>query len=332
MRISVVTPVRNEEDSIRALLESLLNQTLMPAEIVITDAGSTDSTPEIIAEYARRGAPIRLIREAAAFPGRGRNLGTAQATSEWVAYTDAGILPAKNWLQALAARVESDSAVDVVYGSYEPITNTFFRECAAISYVPPAIEIEGERIRPRSVVSVLMRRSVWQAVGGFPEDLRSAEDLLFLNKVEASKFRIGYAPRAVVLWTIQPTLWRTFRRFVTYSHNNIRAELWSEWQASLFRRYSFLLLLTLPAFFAGRWWLLLPVATWLLMLFTRATVAIWRNRRCYPASLGRQLLRLLVLVPLIAVIDSAAIIGSMQWLVKDRTYFVNETAGVSDGN
>ena len=41
-RISVVVPVRDEEDSIRDLLESLLAQTRPPDEIVITDGGSID--------------------------------------------------------------------------------------------------------------------------------------------------------------------------------------------------------------------------------------------------------------------------------------------------
>ena len=71
MKISVIIPVRNEEASIRDLIEGLLNQTLKPAEIVITDGGSTDRTAEIISEYVE-SVGIRLIREREALPGRGR--------------------------------------------------------------------------------------------------------------------------------------------------------------------------------------------------------------------------------------------------------------------
>ena len=39
-----------------------------------------------------------------------------------------------------------------------------------------------------------MRRQAWEAVGGFPENLRSAEDLLFMNKVEQAGFRAVRAP------------------------------------------------------------------------------------------------------------------------------------------
>ena len=47
--ISVVVPVRDEEDSIRVLLEGLLGQTLPPNEIVITDGGSMDQTLDLSA-------------------------------------------------------------------------------------------------------------------------------------------------------------------------------------------------------------------------------------------------------------------------------------------
>ena len=40
IEISVVIPVRNEEDSVRIVIDGLLGQTLLPNEIVITDGGS----------------------------------------------------------------------------------------------------------------------------------------------------------------------------------------------------------------------------------------------------------------------------------------------------
>src|SRR6266496_6473760 len=216
MKISVIVPVRNEEDSIRELLDNLLTQTRRPDEIVITDGGSTDSTREIITEYIRNQAPIRLIRATAALPGRGRNLAAAEAKFEWLGFIDAGIRPAKNWLNTLVSRVEKDDTLDVVYGSWEPITDSFFKECAAITYLPPPVLINGISTRPRSIASTLMRREVWRAVGGFPESLRSGEDLIFMNRVESAGFRFVFEPLAVVYWSIKPTLATTFKRFVAY--------------------------------------------------------------------------------------------------------------------
>jgi glycosyltransferase involved in cell wall biosynthesis len=330
MKISVIVPVRNEEKSIAALLDALAKQTLPPTEIAITDGGSTDNTTAIIQRYADQGAPVRLIRTTHALPGRGRNLAASHSTSEWLAFTDAGIEPQPNWLESLAAK-GIDGTVDVVYGSYEPKTNTFFKECAAIAYITPPSEIDGKLMRQRFIASTLMRRSVWEAVGGFPEHLRSAEDLLFMNQIESSGFRIAYAPEAIVRWDLQSNFYRTFRRFAIYSRNNIRAGLWKNWQAAVFSRYVVLVLLTFPAFFLGTRWLAVPVLLWLAMLSARAFVSIRRNARSYPAGLLRNCLRLLLLLPILAVIDLGAIAGTIQWFFSDKLRPVQASVKVDHG-
>lgn len=316
--ISVVVPVRDEEDSIRALLEGLLSQTLPPNEIVITDGGSIDATREIIEEFISDGAPVKLIREHDSMPGRARNVGVEHSRCDWIAFTDAGNRHGPDWLAELSEKIGDGSAVDVVYGTYEPVVDSFFKECAAMAYVPPPVEIGGALVRPTSIVSALMRRSVWEAVGGFPEHLRSAEDLLFINSIDQQGFRIRRAPRAVVYWSIQPKLWRTFRRFVTYARNNIRAGLWRQWQAAIFQRYALLVVLALPALFFGARWLVVPLACGIFLLIGRALKALRANRRTYPAGVGRNVLRVLMLVPIIATLDAAAFVGSLNWLLLDR--------------
>jgi glycosyltransferase involved in cell wall biosynthesis len=311
-------PVRNEGGSIRALLDGLLNQTLAPKEIIITDGGSTDATIRIIEEFIEQGAPIKLFREQDSLPGRARNVGANQATCDWIAFTDAGTIPAPNWLAALIQKIENDSSVDVVYGGFEPVTDTFFKECAVIAYLPPPTEIEGRFVPARSIASALMRRKAWQAVGGFPEHLRSAEDLVFMQRVSENGFREVRAPQAVVYWSIQPNLWRTFKRFVVYARNNIRAGLWRQWQAAIFRRYAVLAILCLPALWLGARWLLVPLACWFLLLIARAVNAIRKHRFASAASAGRNLGRVCMIVPIIAVLDLAAFVGSINWLVADK--------------
>ena len=110
IRISVAVPVRNEASNVGDLIRRLLVQTRPPDEIIITDGGSTDGTPDIVAEFISNGAPIKLIRTGEALPGRGRNLAAAEASCEWLAFIDAGIEPANDWLEALASKVEEDSS------------------------------------------------------------------------------------------------------------------------------------------------------------------------------------------------------------------------------
>ena len=103
--ISVVVPVRDEEDSIRALLDGLLGQTRPPDEIVITDGGSVDQTRAIVQEFIRRGMPVKLLTDDDSLPGRGRNIGVRNASNDWIAFVDAGVRPTATWLQALADKI-----------------------------------------------------------------------------------------------------------------------------------------------------------------------------------------------------------------------------------
>lgn len=317
--ISVVVPVRNEEGSVRALLDGLLAQTLRPKEIVITDGGSTDATRDIIEEeFVKAGQPVRLLREEFSMPGRARNIGAANARNEWIAFTDAGNRPEPVWLEMLARNVVGDSQVDVVYGSYDPVIDNFFKECAAIAYVPPRFKSENGFVRPLSIVSALMRRDVWKAVGGFPEELRSAEDLLFMRKVEQAQYRMVREPEAIVHWNIQPNLWRTFKRFEAYSLNNIRAGLFRDWQASILIYYGLIAASAVNSLRFGLRGLFWPPLLWLLFLLMRAIKAIYRNRGTCPASWTRNFARLFLLVPIFVTIDAAAFVGVVKWVMRDK--------------
>ena len=259
--VSLVVPVRNEEKSLPALFDSIRRQTHQPAEVILVDGGSTDETVKLAREIASAsGAPaLRVIEATEATPGRGRNIGIAAARTEWVALTDAGIRLEPEWLESLLAVARADADVKVVYGNYEASVGSFFERCAALVYLPPKVERAGGRLRGPSIASTLLRREVWEAVGGFP-DLRAAEDLFFMEHIKRLNFKTGYAPRATVWWQLQPTLAKTFRKFVLYSRHNVWAGRQWDWHYGLARQYAFNLIFFALALAHSAWWLLLPVA------------------------------------------------------------------------
>ena len=130
---------------------------------------------------------------------------------------------------------------------------------------------------------------------------------------------------------MKPDFWSTFKRFTVYARNNIRAGLWRAWQRPILSRYLVLVLLSLAAMVLGWWWLVWPLGLWLLMLLARAVVAIRRNRKCFPASLGRNLFRLVIVMPLIAVLDLGAIVGSIRWVITDKLRPGSRAAKVGHG-
>ena len=60
-KVSVVIPVYNVEQYLQQCLNSILNQTLKEIEVICVDDGSTDKTPEMIGEYAKRDKRIKFI-------------------------------------------------------------------------------------------------------------------------------------------------------------------------------------------------------------------------------------------------------------------------------
>ena len=87
VRVSVVVPARNEELMIGLCLHSLLNQEVMPDEIIMVDNASDDRTVEI----AERFEGIRIIQEARKGIVFARNAGFDAATGEIIARCDAGL-------------------------------------------------------------------------------------------------------------------------------------------------------------------------------------------------------------------------------------------------
>lgn len=306
-KVSVVVPVRNEERSIGRLLDSLCAQTRPADEVIICDGGSTDGTAEIIEGYASRAPWIRLVTAGPAFPGRARNLAIRAAHFDLVVLTDAGIRLDSRWLENLLAPFESPSPPDVVYGRFEPIRASFRQRCIADAFVPPRDRRSG--LRGTSLASMAIRQDVWARQGGFREDLRSAEDLLFMRGISRLGFSVQYAPQAVVFWTPPRDFTGTLKRFAAYSHSNIRAGLAREWQLPLLRTYLLLAVLTL----AARWTplgLFAPLA----VIGVRAAKRIAREHGLL--SLLNMPLVMGVMVALLT-IDLATLAGFCRWLATD---------------
>lgn len=316
-RISLIAPVKNEEGSIGRLLEGILKQSRLPSEVIIADGGSTDRTKELIRQQqASYLIPLVLIETEQALPGRGRNLAIAQASNEWIACIDAGIVPRQDWLEELVAAAERAPNAQVIYGNYEPITDTYFTECAAITYLSP-------RARVRSIASCLLRREAWAAAGGFREDLRSGEDLLFFNRLDEAAVKDAYSEQAVVEWRLQPTIGGTFRRFTVYSRNGMRAGLGREWQFNVARLYLFILLLLVAGLFAWPIFLLPPL---IMLLRAEKRIRSWYGVKA-PGRLWRELLnprRALTVMWINLVIDVATFYGLWQWFAHDRSIPVKE--------
>ena len=63
VKISILVPIYNVEKYLRQCLDSLVNQTLKDIEIICLNDGSTDSSPDIIKEYAKNDSRIIIVNK-----------------------------------------------------------------------------------------------------------------------------------------------------------------------------------------------------------------------------------------------------------------------------
>lgn len=117
-RVSLIVPVFNTAEYLGETLASIKAQSIFPAvEIIIVDDGSTDSSPEICAEFAARHQNVTFIRQANAGAGAARNTGLDRATAEYIAFLDADdILPTTSIERRLNAMLPW---TDIVIGNIE---------------------------------------------------------------------------------------------------------------------------------------------------------------------------------------------------------------------
>lgn len=88
-KISVIVPAHNVEDSVKACVDSIVNQTLKDIEVIIVDDASTDSTPEIIDEYAKKDSRVRVIHcETNVGTCKARKLGVEISTGRFIMFVD----------------------------------------------------------------------------------------------------------------------------------------------------------------------------------------------------------------------------------------------------
>src|SRR5699024_9325161 len=87
--VSVIVPIYNAEDFMRETLDSILAQTYKDIEIMCIDDMSTDSSRDIIAEYASKYDNIRpILLEENAGVSNARNTGIANARGRYIAFLD----------------------------------------------------------------------------------------------------------------------------------------------------------------------------------------------------------------------------------------------------
>lgn len=180
--VSVIMPAYNAEAYIEKAIRSILDQTVPPMEVVVVDDGSTDSTAERVAEF---GDAVRYLSQANAGPTVARNHGVRSTTGPLLAFLDSDDWWDERKLELQLAALSENPDLGFAVSH---IQNVWMEDLAdeAERYEG---RMRGEPVPGYVTQSLLLRRSIYEELGGFDESLPHTEIMDFFMRAEEAGVR-----------------------------------------------------------------------------------------------------------------------------------------------
>lgn len=157
--VAAIIAVRNGANYLSEAIHSCLSQTVVPAEILVVDDGSTDMTSQIAETFAPQ---VKLIQQEWSGCGAALNLGVSSARSEIIAFLDHDDLwaPQKTALQL--AEIQSDPKVEAIFGHVRQFISPELKGELEGKIQVPAASQPGIQIS-----AMMIRRSAFERLGLF---------------------------------------------------------------------------------------------------------------------------------------------------------------------
>lgn len=129
--VSIIIPVYNVEQYLGQCLDSLLHQTYQHIEIIAIDDGSTDSSLQLLYEYASKDNRIHVLTQSNSGPSAARNLGLSKCNGEYITFADSDDWAEATMIEKLVDAMEKDESDIAICGHWITYTHFKFKVCNA---------------------------------------------------------------------------------------------------------------------------------------------------------------------------------------------------------
>lgn len=189
--ISVLVPVRNEEDEILACLESLMKMDYPKHlfEIILIDDHSTDQTKNIAEKFSKTNPQISILDNSSIGKKSALTVGVHAAKGKLIVTTDGDCVLPENWLLRFAEVYENENAVfiagTVAYKKHSGI----FRQLLEIEQIVLQIISGGAMLMKRPMMcsgaNMAYTKQFFLESGGYENDkFASGDDMLLMLKAQ----------------------------------------------------------------------------------------------------------------------------------------------------
>jgi glycosyltransferase involved in cell wall biosynthesis len=175
LKVTAVVPVYNREQTIQRAIDSILDQSLLPEEIIVVDDCSTDRTPDILKRYGRKITVIQLSENYG--PSKARNEGNTHVRTEWIAFMDSDDCWEKDKLKKQAHYLSKYPFYRIIQSDEKWIRNG--KRVNPCNHHRKPLGWIWEPSLERCLLSpsgVLIQKSLFDKHGGFDEALPVCED------------------------------------------------------------------------------------------------------------------------------------------------------------
>jgi glycosyltransferase involved in cell wall biosynthesis len=184
IELSVIIPAKNEAPLLQRTLPSLYASIAHwggHAEVILVDNGSTDTTVEIATSFG-----CRVMSEPRGTIARLRNRGASASIGTVLAFLDADCLVAANWIRYCFERLENDG-IDVVGTRAVPDASGSWVQSIWFDLI---VSKRPEFPNWIGTSNLLIKSDTFIDAGGFDENLETAEDVAFCNRIRQRGKRI----------------------------------------------------------------------------------------------------------------------------------------------
>lgn len=200
--ISIVIPLYNKASLITRALTSIIAQGCNDCEIIVVDDGSTDNGAAVVTSYVEANGlkNVRIISQRNSGVGVARNRGIAEANGDFITFLDADDEWKSGHLVDLIELTQRFPQCAVFATNYENISadgRTFPNIIRRLSFsdnmglIDNYFEMASDSNPPLWTSAVMAHAEALHAIGGFPEGIKSGEDLLTWARL-AAKYEIAY--------------------------------------------------------------------------------------------------------------------------------------------
>lgn len=240
--VSLIATVFNEANNIKAFLESYKKQNIKASEFIIVDALSTDETASIIEEFINANPQLKIkLFKKESNRSVARNFAVSKAKGDYLAFTDAGCLLNKFWLEELLREL-IESQKQVVGGFFQGIAKNNLEEAIVPYFLQLNKNVNEKNFTP-TTRSLLIEKKLWQKLGGLNENLKLSEDYQLMLRIKQAKISMAFAKKAIVRW-YPPTSFLAFlKKIAGFAESDVEAGILRPKVLSIFARYGILLFL-----------------------------------------------------------------------------------------